>query len=471
SNSLDEVGQEVQITIYPTEAQIRDGKDASFDCRARTADNSVYPPVRWTKVGGPLPPNARESSGRLTISPVSASDSGSYVCQAVHNGQTVEATANLNVLSFGPQELQGILPTSKACGPDERQCGNNECVKNEYVCDGEPDCRDRSDELNCPAMRQCEPNEHRCNNQRCVQKMWLCDGDDDCGDGSDEVNCGHAAPGDTCKKTEFKCHDGQQCVPSSFHCDGTNDCRDGSDEIGCVQPTVVEPPEPRLHVQRGATFELKCKAVAVPEPYINWRLNWGPVCEPPRCVQTSEGGVGVLTVQDAQPLDQGAYTCEAINVKGRVLATPDCIVQVGDGDVQPPPPPPPPPSRPGFLTYNEQCHEKYWRLPQRFLGNKVTAYGGKMEFEIDYQGTGTFTPDPMVVLKGNQIILVHRVRDQEHRLQAGRPARITIETYESNWEQLNGAPATREDLMMVLADLDGFLIRAHHVEEQDSTSS
>ncbi|CAJ0568074.1 unnamed protein product, partial [Mesorhabditis spiculigera] len=153
----------------------------------------------------------------------------------------------------------------------------------------------------------------------------------------------HAAPGDTCKKTEFKCHDGQQCVPSSFHCDGTNDCRDGSDEIGCVQPTVVEPPEPRLHVQRGATFELKCKAVAVPEPYINWRLNWGPVCEPPRCVQTSEGGVGVLTVQDAQPLDQGAYTCEAINVKGRVLATPDCIVQVGDGDVQPPPPPPPPP--------------------------------------------------------------------------------------------------------------------------------
>ncbi|CAJ0585771.1 unnamed protein product, partial [Mesorhabditis spiculigera] len=46
---------------------------------------------------------------------------------------------------------------------------------------------------------------------------------------------GHAAPGDTCKKTEFKCHDGQQCVPSSFHCDGTNDCRDGSDESNWEQ--------------------------------------------------------------------------------------------------------------------------------------------------------------------------------------------------------------------------------------------
>lgn len=36
---------------------------------------------------------------------------------------------------------------------------------------------------------QCEPTEFRCDNDRCVQKQWLCDGDDDCGDGSDERNC------------------------------------------------------------------------------------------------------------------------------------------------------------------------------------------------------------------------------------------------------------------------------------------
>lgn len=35
----------------------------------------------------------------------------------------------------------------------------------------------------------CEPNEFKCDNDRCVQKQWLCDGDDDCGDGSDERNC------------------------------------------------------------------------------------------------------------------------------------------------------------------------------------------------------------------------------------------------------------------------------------------
>ena len=42
---------------------------------------------------------------------------------------------------------------------------------------------------NCPVKRHCEPNEFRCANNRCVQKMWLCDGDDDCGDRSDEQNC------------------------------------------------------------------------------------------------------------------------------------------------------------------------------------------------------------------------------------------------------------------------------------------
>ncbi|ULU04746.1 hypothetical protein L3Y34_017478 [Caenorhabditis briggsae] len=578
-DSSDETS-DVQITVFPSEKEVRDGRDVSFECRARTSDNSVYPTVRWARVGGPLPSSAHDSGGRLTINPVSLSDAGTYICVSDYNGQTVEARATLNVVSYGPQEVSNsnVLRQSGQCMADEKACGNNECVKNDYVCDGEPDCRDRSDEANCPAMsRTCEPNEFKCNNNKCVQKMWLCDGDDDCGDNSDELNC-NAKPSDNgCKPTEFQCHDRRQCVPSSFHCDGTNDCHDGSDEVGCVQPTVVDPPQTNLQVPRGSTFSLTCKAVAVPEPYINWRLNWGPVCEPPRCLQTSEGGYGTLTIHDAQPVDQGAYTCEAINVKGRVLATPDCIVRVVDEQPRPQPPPTAPPQRatcdtrgavspypnnygscdcksqvtgpncdqckPGAFHLSEKSPEgclkcfcfgvsndcrssgyyrtkdaacdrlmfagdaegvtmsdieersidrnapysffktgyltfdgttdgvtKYWRLPQRFLGDKVTAYGGKMEFEIEFAGQGSHSSEPMVVLKGNQNILVHRVRNQEHVLRSDSPVRITVETYETNYEQLNGAAATREDLLMVLADLDAFLIRATHVAHQSSTS-
>uniref|UniRef100_A0A7E4VZA7 Basement membrane proteoglycan n=1 Tax=Panagrellus redivivus TaxID=6233 RepID=A0A7E4VZA7_PANRE len=570
---------DLQITVYPHEHTVREGRDASFECRARTADNGVYPQVRWTRVGGPLPEGAHESGGRLSFASVGAADGGRYVCIAQHNGRVAEAYAILNVNSYGPQELAQALPQGHggSCMSDERACGSNECVKSDYVCDGEPDCRDQSDEQNCPAKRICEPNEFRCNNDRCIQKMWLCDGDDDCGDNSDELNCGERKPGDLCQPTEFRCRDGRQCVPQSFQCDGTNDCQDGSDEVGCVQPTVVEPPDSNRQVPQGDTFQLTCRAVAVPEPYINWRLNWGPVCEPPRCVQESEGGVGTLTVHNAQPMDQGAYTCEAINVKGRVLATPDCIVRIVSIPNPPPPtrPPPPPaapqircdptgstaPSadasrgcpckplvtgpncdqcRPGSFHLNnksptgclkcfcfgitDQCRSSdwyrtqdaaceklffngdsegviltnlagtpteanfeynlpsyltnsephretlYWNLPLRFKGDKVSAYGGEMSFQLQFSGNGPVLNEPLVVLKGNGITLVHRKKDQYGLFQPDRPVLVTVETYETNYERENGTPATREDLLMVLADLDAFQIRATHVSNQISTS-
>lgn len=41
--------------------------------------------------------------------------------------------------------------------------------------------------------------------------------------------------------------------------------------------------------------------------------------------------------------------------------------------------------------------------------------------------------------------------------------------FQQNYEQVNGQPATREELLTVLADLDAFLIRASHAEQQTST--
>ena len=36
----------------------------------------------------------------------------------------------------------------------------------------------------------CDAKEHKCHDTgNCITKRWLCDGDRDCKDGSDELNC------------------------------------------------------------------------------------------------------------------------------------------------------------------------------------------------------------------------------------------------------------------------------------------
>nr|XP_044995235.1 low-density lipoprotein receptor-related protein 8 isoform X5 [Jaculus jaculus] len=138
-----------------------------------------------------------------------------------------------------------------ACPPLEFRCGQGDaCIPERWLCDRHFDCLDGSDEAAglCASRRPpgpaattmmpsvpgaaCAPAaQFACRSGECIHLGWRCDGDRDCKDKSDEADC--PALG-TCRGDEFQCGDGT-CVLASKRCNQERDCPDGSDEASCVQ--------------------------------------------------------------------------------------------------------------------------------------------------------------------------------------------------------------------------------------------
>ncbi|XP_064103031.1 low-density lipoprotein receptor-like [Macrobrachium nipponense] len=130
------------------------------------------------------------------------------------------------------------------CRDTEWKCDRTKCIPKKWMCDGDPDCSDGTDELmsNCaesekPAKRECRATEFKCDNGNCIPNLWKCDGTDDCRDNSDEAECSA-----TCSTGEFQCESSKQCISGRWRCDGTQDCRDGSDEVNCTITTTPVAP-------------------------------------------------------------------------------------------------------------------------------------------------------------------------------------------------------------------------------------
>ncbi|RVE41824.1 hypothetical protein evm_013527 [Chilo suppressalis] len=149
-----------------------------------------------------------------------------------------------------------LAPDGRACGPPSARggaggaavtappspclqghfhCGKGRCIDSLYVCDGDTDCPDGSDEDSSPdgpcANVTCD-TEHfmQCDKHRCIPKSWVCDGTKDCTDGWDESRAACARA--QCGADQFACARSKRCVPAAWRCDRATDCGpdDDSDE-------------------------------------------------------------------------------------------------------------------------------------------------------------------------------------------------------------------------------------------------
>lgn len=116
-----------------------------------------------------------------------------------------------------------------------------------------------------------------------------------------------------------------------------------------------------------------------------------------------------------------------------------------------------------FENFTSRSPEvKYWSLPNRFLGDKITSYGGNLRYTVRYtpipggSSSRNTAPDVELISK-NHIRLSHY---RLGHLEPNTPHTVTVPLFEQFWQRHDGQQADREHLLMALADVQAILIKA-----------
>ncbi|KAJ8374864.1 hypothetical protein SKAU_G00054440 [Synaphobranchus kaupii] len=175
----------------------------------------------------------------------------------------------------------------------------------------------------------CVEGQFACRTFGCVDTMFVCDGQEDCPDGSDEDRCGSPSPlpvvpsgrplvPSPCSAKQFSCGSGE-CVHLDRKCDLQKDCMDGSDERGCVD-CILSPWTQWSECSFTCGLGRSCfnQACAVDGQWSEW-AEWS------QCDALCSGGVRVRNRTCSNPPPKnGGRECQGMTMQTQGCNTQPC---------------------------------------------------------------------------------------------------------------------------------------------------
>ncbi|KAG4078550.1 hypothetical protein HA402_004773 [Bradysia odoriphaga] len=175
--------------------------------------------------------------------------------------------------------------------PLQFQCMSDKtiCLNITARCNGIAECPLGEDEAYCSG---CRINEFECANKQCIRQEWRCDQQNDCGDRSDEIGCVNETVVTNktdigCAPGMFSCRDGN-CIYVELVCNGQNDCPNGMDESSACNTSCLN------H---------SCQQMCLPSPF-------GAVCSCREGFQLGGDGRSCFDINECKLYEPCAQKCE-----------------------------------------------------------------------------------------------------------------------------------------------------------------
>lgn len=114
----------------------------------------------------------------------------------------------------------------------------------------------------------------------------------------------------------------------------------------------------------------------------------------------------------------------------------------------------------------------YWVLPATFTGEKLSSYGGSLNYTVRYvpthaAGLSRNTEPDVIIRSRNDITLLHFRQDE---LQPSIPQSYSLIINERQFTRPDGLQVQREHFLMALADVDEIMVKATYTTTTDRTT-